>query len=157
MRVVIEGYDEAVSAALQNVAANLRWRREQIGMSFREMSQVTGLEVSGLNRIFKGNKEWYPSTLVKIGFALDCEPADFWISHADFVKLYEDREDDGPLVLRLSRDSHRSSSSSTAANRKKGSPKRTRDAGVPKNSPFCKPITGWASPDVEELGPERAA
>jgi transcriptional regulator with XRE-family HTH domain len=134
MRVVIEGYEEAVVETLQTVATNLRWRREQLDLSFRDLSQLTGMDTGQLNRIFKGTREWYPSSLVKLGFALDCSPADFWMPHDLFVERYEEKGVDSPLVLRLSRDSRRSSSSSEGEKAPKGA----------KDSPFCKPLSDVA-------------
>lgn len=123
MRVVTDdsygaALDKMVKEVLTNVATNLRWRREQLGMKLWEVSAATGgMEIGGLSRLFNGQREYYPSTLAKLSVALGVEYADWHLPPKEFKKRYADGGERPFEVRVVATAKSRSSSRSKAANR----------------------------------------
>lgn len=84
--------DKEARTILNNAAKNLRWRRGQLGLKLWEVSAASGgLEIGGLSRLLNGQKEFYPSTLVRLSRAMSVEFEDWFLPHTEFKKRYGKR------------------------------------------------------------------
>jgi hypothetical protein len=109
-------YDDALNTVLSTVGANLRWRKESLALKLWEISAATGgMEIGGLSRLFNGQREFYPGTLVRLSLALGVEFGDWFLASSEFKKRYPAGDARPFRIEAVPTGRSRSSSASTGA------------------------------------------